>query len=477
MQQLSIFQSSEMPGNLLTVNRPKLVTKELQGNRTPEGKRRIRLSSNLLEVMGFTAGTRIKQSSLGFNKGIELEFNPTGDAKIYQRTYTSRKNNPFETQVDIQSQTLINDSFPDYINRFHFSIESGLITVKGLMNEVFSIRKNLKDATNKYRTFMAMSSGIDMHCAEQLGFKIDGLLEYRPQEKRDQSNLTETGVINALINGKPELVFNEDISKIDWKMVESSLENREQISFLHLCLQCDDFSNVKAKSLKERDMESLNTTSDLVYDGLRMIETVKPAVVLVENVPGFANSEAGQLLRVKLRKWGYFVEFKEMDARNHGGLTSRKRYYMVASVWPGFEFPSEFESNLNAWNSIKHLLDDCRDVSSSKALADGLSQGRARIISKDKQFAPTILKSQNRQAKDSVYIEHEGRYLFPSEEVLRTLCGFPESIKLDGVGAGIASEIVGQSIDYPMHHRICENIKSHISANAGNVTIAKLKNC
>ncbi len=476
MEQLPLFNTNYSKSNLLKAHRPRLITKELQGNRTPEGKRRIRLSSNLLEIMGFTAGSRIEQTSLGFDKGITLQYNPKGATKIYQRSYTNRKNNPFETQIDIQNQKLINDSFPDYINRFHFTIEKGIITVKGLINEVFAIRKNMKHTSNKLRTFMAMSSGIDMHCAEQLGFTIDGLLEYRPQEKRDKTNLTETGVINALINGNPDMVFNEDISKINWNNIERLLEEREPIAFLHLCLQCDDFSNAKAQSLKDQDVETLNTSSDLVYDGLRMIETIKPAVILVENVPGFTQSESGQLLRIKLRKWGYFVEFKEMDARNYGGLTSRKRYYMVASIWPNFQFPTEFESNLDVWNQIKHLLPECRDVTHSKALHNGIKLKRARIISKGKRFAPTVLKSQNRQAKDSIYIEHEGRYLFPSEEVLKTLNGFPSSINLNGVGSSIASEIIGQSIDYPTHHLICEQIKNHINLNAGSVSITKFKN-
>jgi DNA (cytosine-5)-methyltransferase 1 len=416
-------------------------------------------------MMGLKAGTRIKQESLGFDKGLVLRADPKGDAKIYQRSYKSRKNNPFESQVDVQSQTLINDTFPGYINRFHFSIEKGLVTIKGLANEVFSIRRRLKAADNKFLSWAAMSSGLDMYSMEQAGFDIDGLLEYRPQERRDKTDLTETGALNALMNSSPKFILNEDITKVDWKRVERLTNSGEQVSFLHLCLQCDDFSNAKASSLKESSVEDLSTSLDLVYDGLRMVETIKPAVLLIENVIGFGRSQMGDLLKTKLRRWGYFVEWKEMDAREHGGLTSRKRFYLVASVYPGFEFPKKEVYSRNVWNELESLLTECRDVSHSKALKDGLTTGRARIISKDKAFAPTVLKSQNRQAKDSLYIEHEGRYLFPSEEVLRRLCGLPEGINLNAVSKTIASEIIGQGIDYPMHHSVCEEVSKHIKKN------------
>jgi DNA (cytosine-5)-methyltransferase 1 len=310
-----------------------------------------------------------------------------------------------------------------------------------------------------------MSAGVDVHCLASAGFSIRAVLEYRPQERRDKQDLTETGALNILANSKPSLLFNQDISKVDWSGVQQSLNNYEPVSLLHISLQCDDFSNAKTSGLKQRSLDNLDTSADLVYDALRMTETVRPGIVMVENVQGFMGSESGDLLRTKLRKWGYHVHEAVLDARQHGGLTSRKRYYLVASVWPDFQMPQPIEPRNDLWQVITQSLHECRDVSHTKTVHDGIAVGRDRIITKNSPFAPTVLKSQNRQAKDSIYIEHEGKYLMPSETLLRKLNSIPDSFDLQSCSQTISSEIVGQSIEYPMHHALSKAVYNHIRSN------------
>ena len=453
---------------------PDVFTKQLAINHY-EGKRRIRLSTNLLKVMGWHEGLRTEMKSLGIDKGIEILSNPSGKTKIYQRSYKRRKNNPFETQIDIQNQNLIDSAICNYTENLHFTIEHGRILITPLANRTFSIRRSLQTAKD-LEAFMAMSSGIDMTSVRSVGFKISGLLEYRPQEKRDKTDLTETGVVTALGQNHIRNVFNEDITKTDWNRVKRTMENSEPVSLLHFCPQCDEYSNAKALKLKERSIENLDTTIDMVYDGLRMMEELQPGVIVVENVEGFGNSLAGQILSVKLRKWGYHVTEKVVRGDLMGGLTKRKRYYLVASVFPGFEFPEEKISNLSAWDLIQPEIQNLRDSTNNNAVIDGIRTGRIRLLEKGDHFSPTILKSQNRMAKDSLYIKHDDRILFPNEKILRILSGFPDSIHLDNVGETIASEIIGQSIDYPMHHRIIENIFEHVQLNRKNSKVIRISN-
>lgn len=84
-----------------------------------------------------------------------------------------------------------------------------------------------------------------------------------------------------------------------------------------------------------------------------------------------------------------------------------------------------------------------RDVTHSKSIQDGEKVGRLRVIEKNSIISPTMLKSQNRMAKDSVVIRTEyGRYLFPGNEMLKRLMGIPESFDSSCVGDTIESEIV-----------------------------------
>lgn len=452
-------------GVSLTVNIPELITKELKLSILPTGAKRIRLSSNFLPLMGFTAGTRTEVTDLGVNQGLEIKFNPLGSSKIYQRSYTQRKNNPLEAQIDVQNQTLIDRAIPDGTDRLHFSLRQGSILVKPLYNTTFSIRKSLRGQADT-KAFVAMTGGVDVHCLRAAGFTIDSILEYRPQESRDKNDLTETGALNAIANAPVRNLFNEDISKINMGTLEQAVGKDHPIGLLHLSLQCDDFSAAKTKALKQRSIENLDTSADLVYDGLRLIETVRPATVLIENVPGFASSAAGELMRVKLRKWGYFVTDQTMDAREYNGLTSRKRYYLVASVWPGFVMPKPEGNTSNIlWDEIETYLQECRDVTHTGTVYKGIECGRARIITRGTTFAPTVMKSQNRMAKDSIFIEKDGKYFMPSENLLRRLNGIPQDFSLDSVSTTLGSEIIGQSIEYPMHHKLSTALFNHIRDN------------
>lgn len=445
---------------------PSLITKDLKLGQTPTGGKRIRLSSNFLNLMGFESGTRTTISPSGQLNGLQITTDMAGKTKIYSRTYTQRKNNPIESLIDIQNQKLIGDCIPSYAERVHISMRHGNINIIPLANESFSIRRKLSQATNYFESFVAMTAGVDVRCLVDAGFNIQGVLEYRPQEARDKNDLTETGALNVLANSAPKYLFNQDISKINWRQVEDYLKDEQPVSLLHISLACDDFSNSKNEKAKQRSVENLDTSADLVYDGLRMVETLKPAVVMIENVPNFESSGSGVLLTTKLRKWGYHVTQKVLDARDYSGLTSRKRFYLIASVWPGLELAPEHEAKrTDLWDVVTANLSDCRDITHTKTVHLGIEVGRSRIITKDSTFAPTVMKSQNRQAKDSIYIECDGRYYMPSEKLLRELNGIPASFDLNSCSTSIASEIIGQSIEYPMHHAILKCVYDHIRAN------------
>ncbi|UDM18884.1 DNA cytosine methyltransferase [Vogesella sp. XCS3] len=451
-------------------NVPEVITKELQ-IATIGTKRKIRLSSNWLPLVGFEPGIRHSAEAIAPHQGIQLKFDTHGRQQVYQRKYNRRKNNPFETVIEIAGQALINEAIPGYTERVHFTLRHGDIIIRPLPNRTFMIRKRLKAEPKPFAAMVAMTSGIDLHCLTNSGFYIDSVLEYRPKEVRDKQDLTESGALNALANASPRLLINEDISTVDWGRVADLMQDAPQLAIVHISLQCDDFSTSKGGNLRRQAIENLTTSRDLAYDGLRMIETVQPACVMLEQVTGFGASPEAAMIKLKLRKWGYHVTEAKMAGRDYGGITRRERYYLIASVFPGFEMPApDMNSKSESiWDTIKPFLTGCRDVSHTKSLQDGISGGRARLITPQSVSAPTLLKSQSRQAKDSIYIDpQDGRYLLPSLALQQRLNGIPDTINLSCVSETIASEIIGQSIEYPMHEQIAKALHRHIAANVGS---------
>ena len=115
-------------------------------------------------------------------------------------------------------------------------------------------------------------------------------------------------------------------------------------------------------------------------------------------------------------------------------------------------------------------MPECRNVSHTKSIAKGIEAGRIRLITPESACAPTLTKCQNRQTKDSVCILHNKEYYLPTERLLKRLNGIPDSMNFNSVSATIASELVGQSIEYPMHEQLIKSLKEHIAINT-NQTI------
>ncbi len=203
----------------------------------------------------------------------------------------------------------------------------------------------------------------------------------------------------------------------------------------------------------------------MIIDLLNIIERIAPPVILFENVPGMINSAAYEVAKLRLRRWGYRCHEHVGDARDYGGLTSRKRAYVLFTQLDApFEFEAPFtEREKDVWSIIEPYLAECRDVSSSKSLNDGKACGRLRAVRPGAKSLPTPIKSQDRMAKDSIVIEpEENRFLFPTETLLKKFLGI-ENVDLSAVSKTLATEIIGQSIDRPHHASVLRAIRRHIA--------------
>ena len=457
-----------MTQTLVRAHIPEIATKQLAFRRNGD-KRILTISSNLLTLFDFAKGDAVTETSLGEGRGIVIErvydlFSAPRAKKVYARSYPRRRNNPLEHLVEVSSQKLIDLSFPASCQRVHIRFEPGRVTVTPLSTVQERALANA-EAADPDSVFAALTSGVDLASMREEGFSISAVLEWRPQEARDKSDLTETGALAALSNSGPlHALFNEDITSCALDRIAEAMRNRP-VMVLHASPQCDDHSTLKAKALKDRDTEAATSSSDMILDLLNLVERIAPPIVVLENVPGMIGSAAYEVASLRLRRWGYRRHEHVGDARDHGGLTSRRRAYVVFSqLGSAFSFEPARERRSDGWAVVTRHLDDCRDVSGSKSIRDGKACGRLRAIRPGAKHVPTPVKSQSRMAKDSVVVEpRDGVFLFPGEGMLKAFLGI-ESVDLNAVSATIASEIIGQSIDRPHHASILRSLRAHISA-------------
>lgn len=158
----------------------------------------------------------------------------------------------------------------------------------------------------------------------------------------------------------------------------------------------------KAKGGKPRDKKPAEKSRALAWVVVRWAKTVKPRVIMLENVEEFAHwgplhedgrpdkSRRGLTFRRwlgQLKAQGYEVEMREMRACDFGAPTTRKRLFIIARcdgqpiVWPE---PTHGKHRPEKWRTAADCIewsDECPSIfTRSKPLADKTLRRVARGI-------------------------------------------------------------------------------------------------
>jgi len=128
----------------------------------------------------------------------------------------------------------------------------------------------------------------------------------------------------------PEVkLFNVDIQKItaDQIMEACNLKVGE-LDLLAGCPPCQGFSRIRLNNKKERMDDPRNRLIDEV---LRLVNEIRPKVVMLENVPNLSRYTRYLDFKRKLRKLGYEISDQILDVADFGIPQRRKRLVVLAS--------------------------------------------------------------------------------------------------------------------------------------------------
>jgi site-specific DNA-cytosine methylase len=331
-------------------------------------------------------------------------------------------------------------------------------------------------------TFSVCTAGVDISGIEKEGFETLALLDFRPVEDRDvkktkcpttgeitrklKVDKTETGAICAAINSKAaKIVFNENIYTFDLNRVAKHLQNH---NFLQISLTCTDFSNLKNQKDKDRDILTLQSTRDMIFPAMELIEKTGIPTLLLENVPNFSDSTEAALFIARLEQIGYTVSKTVLNAGDFNGYTKRTRCFIFATkLGADFSWPTPVPRTVNTWNEIiEPNLHELRDVTHTKSVADALPSGRLRPFRAGHDTAPTIFKAQSRQCKDSLYAIIGDRYYMPSNSMLKMMMSISLDFDTSLFTREVTTEIIGQSCCLRLHKHLALAVKKHILSYA-----------
>lgn len=117
-------------------------------------------------------------------------------------------------------------------------------------------------------------------------------------------------------------IVTADVRDVDPKELVKQIDG--EVEYFHASPVCKNYSQAKSNGGEvELDKETAKSTADF-------IDAVKPRVVTIENVKGYKDSEAMNIITKALDKNGYTWDSDVYNAADYGGYTNRERLIVRA---------------------------------------------------------------------------------------------------------------------------------------------------
>ena len=239
---------------------------------------------------------------------------------------------------------------------------------------------------------------------------------------------------------------------------------------------CEGFSIANTKSEKFEN----HPTGSLGFFVLKIIDVVRPAVAIIEEVPNFRTSSMAALIRYVLTSFGYEISETILHANEYGSLTKRKRYCMVASMKKGFQFDDSLKKpNTKTVLDILEIPIEDREWltrENSKSIAYSLLKEQehirkgdgfriARTYIEDSLVATVTKGYYLNRITDPLLINPHNSDMFSwfTPRELARINGLPDNFKLTPSAKSTCGEIIGQGVSYDAFYAVGQMVINHFN--------------
>lgn len=265
----------------------------------------------------------------------------------------------------------------------------------------------------------------------------------------------------------------QEAAQDDWLMAQLP-----KLELLEVGIPCSGAGRAGRAKRGLSKMEDHPEVGHLVFAALMILSKVQPAVVLIENVPLYAETGSAMILRHQLRDMGYECHEALLEGRDFGSLESRVRWCMVA-VTQGIEFDFEaLAPTVRIVERVRSVLDpvigpeDKRwramqylKTKQERDAAKG-SNFKMQIVDADDTSVPTLRKGYHKGGSTDPVLRHpedpELLRLFTAAEHAR-IKGCPPHL-VEGLSETIAHQLLGQGIVYEPFRAVGRRIGEAITA-------------
>jgi DNA (cytosine-5)-methyltransferase 1 len=149
-------------------------------------------------------------------------------------------------------------------------------------------------------------------------------------------------------------LWSGDVRKIAAKSVLKALRlKRGGLPLLAGCPPCQAFSSLR--TLNGRNRVRNKNDKDLLFEFLRFVRVLLPKAVLLENVPGLAKDSRLGTFKAALRRLGYSVEHRVINAADYGVPQRRRRLILIGRRVGEIKFAPKARRNVTVAHAIRNL--------------------------------------------------------------------------------------------------------------------------
>ena len=225
-------------------------------------------------------------------------------------------------------------------------------------------------------TRMEGMTAIDLYCGagglthglKRAGFKVVAGVEIDDEiAKTYKANHPDTKLIT------------KDVREVTGKEILEAT-GLKKIDLVAGCPPCQGFSSLTSKYKKD------DPRNDLVLEMARVIEELRPEMVMMENVSGITNRGKPILDEFvsRLESLGYVVNMGVLQMADYGVPQSRKRFILLAGKGFHIEFPKKINSregderkNLKPWLKLEDVI---RDMKKPLTVSEATKSGSPKKV-------------------------------------------------------------------------------------------------
>ena len=157
------------------------------------------------------------------------------------------------------------------------------------------------------------------------------------------------------LNHQETNLIVDDIRRVTGSQIlKQSGLSRGELDLLTGCPPCQAFSTLRTR---RRNQQIDDPSKELIIEMLRLVRSIRPRAVIVENVPGLANDNYFADFCLGLKQAGYQSKYAILNASDFGVPQRRKRLILVALR--GKDIPLSWSSyhceSRTVRNAIGHL--------------------------------------------------------------------------------------------------------------------------